>query len=78
MFATQNVPAAVASPVRMILYDYDSAPDGAGTYVKLNQEFPSRRAALDYKERILHGMYWGKLETLAGELIKQLDERYDS
>jgi len=30
MFATQQIAPAV--PVRMILYDYDSAPDGGGTY----------------------------------------------
>lgn len=63
------------NPVRMILQDYDAAPDGCGTYTKLNAEFPSAKAALDYRRRFLHSMYWGRIETLDGQLIRHLEEK---
>lgn len=68
----------VNEPVRMILWDYDAAPDGCGTYKKLDAEFPSVDDALRYKEVELQDMYWGRIETLDGKPIMQLEERYDS
>ena len=59
----------------MILQDYDDAPDGAGHYVRLDQVFDSRRAALQYRSRYLADMYWGKIETLDGQLVQSVEER---
>jgi len=68
----------VDTRVRMILQDYDAAPDGVGTYTKLDAEFPSRKAAINYRDRCLHGMYWGKIVMAAdGELVQHLEERHD-
>lgn len=64
--------------VRMVLFDYDPAPDGRGTYKKLHQVFQSKDAALNYRTRFLHDMYWGRIETLDGQLIEQVDEINDN
>lgn len=69
--------AVSENKVRMVLFDYDAAPDGAGTYTKLRAEFPSQDAALNYRTRFLHDMYWGRIETLDGQLIQKLDEVCD-
>jgi hypothetical protein len=61
----------------MILYDYDAAPDGVGTYTKLNKEFPSKEAALTHRHRFMANMYWGKIEKLDGTLVEKLEERED-
>lgn len=63
--------------VRMILQDYDVAPDGEGTYIKLNSVFPSMRAALQYRSRYMANMYWGRIETLDGMLVQTVEERHD-
>jgi hypothetical protein len=72
-----DMAAVPENKVRMVLFDYDAAPDGAGTYTKLRAEFPSQEAALEYRTRFLHDMYWGRIETLDGQLIEKLDEVYD-
>jgi hypothetical protein len=64
--------------VRMKLFDYDAAPDGAGTYKKLDEVFPSKEAALSFRARHLHNMYWGRIETLDGKLIEHIEEEYDN
>ena len=64
----------VNEPVRMILWDYDAAPDGRGMYVKLKTEFESIDDALGYRENYLHGMYWGHIEKLDGTHIMSLEE----
>lgn len=64
--------------VRMVLFDYDAAPDGRGTYKKLDQVFPSQDAALNYRARFLHDLYWGRIETLDGKLIQTLDEVHET
>jgi hypothetical protein len=58
----------------MILWDYDAAPDGCDTYVKLNTQFPSVAEALRYRDIQLRGMYWGHIETLDGKTILNLEE----
>ncbi len=63
--------------VRMVLQDYDAAPDGAGMYTKLDAVFASRRAALDHKRRVMHDMYWGTIKTLDGILIQEVDEHHE-
>ena len=73
---------SVATPtadarVRMILYDYDAAPDGAGTYTKLSKEFSSKQAAYEYRARYMSSMYWGRLEKLDGTFIESIEERDD-
>jgi hypothetical protein len=67
----------VDTRVRMILQDYDAAPDGVGTYIKLDSVFPSREAALHYRALYMANMYWGKIETLDGTLIESVEERED-
>jgi hypothetical protein len=67
----------VDTKVRMVLQDYDAAPDGVGTYTKLDAEFPSRYAALQYRERYMHNMYWGKITAPDGTLIEHVEERND-
>ncbi len=67
----------VDTRVRMILQDYDAAPDGVGTYTKLNAEFSSRKAALDYRSRFFRDMYWGKIETLDGTFVCEIEEYHD-
>ncbi len=69
------IATAVDTQVRMILYDYDAAPDGVGTYTKLNAVFPSKGAALQHRSRFMHDMYWGKIETLDGQLVQTLKEK---
>ena len=69
--------AVPENKVRMLLFDYDAAPDGRGVYTKLRAEFPSQNDALNYRTRFLHDMYWGRIETLDGQLIEKLDEVYD-
>ena len=61
--------------VRMVLYDYDAAPDGCGMYVKLNAVFESKQAALRYRARYMASMYWGRIETLDGAVVEHLEER---
>ena len=61
-------------PVRMVLEDYDAAPDGVGTYTKLNQVFLSRRVALEHRRCYFHNMYNGRIEGLDGKLIENLEE----
>lgn len=63
--------------VRMILWDYDAAPDGVGTYVKLDAKFSSVSEALSYRDVYLHGMYWGHIEEADGTIIQSLDEMSD-
>jgi hypothetical protein len=63
--------------VRMILQDYDAAPDGVGMYTKLDAVFASRQAALRHKRTVLHDMYWGTIKTLDGVMIQELDERHE-
>jgi hypothetical protein len=70
----EKVMTATLSTVRMYLEDYDAAPDGVGTYVKLNAGFPDVKSALDYKRWSLHNMYWGALYDVQGNLISILDE----
>jgi hypothetical protein len=67
----------VDTRVRMILQDYDAAPDGVGLYTKLDSVFPSRKAALDYRSRYMADMYWGKIETLDGTLIRSVEEHHE-
>ena len=69
---------AVDTRVRMILYDYDAAPDGAGTYTKLNAEFSSKEVAYQYRARYMANMYWGRIETLDGTFVENIEERRDN
>lgn len=65
----------VDTRVRMVLDDYDGAPDGVGTYTKLNAIFPSKKDALHHRARFMANMYWGRIETLDGTLVQWIEER---
>ena len=64
--------------VRMILYDYDAAPDGAGTYVVLDAKFPTLGAALRHRHEMWCGeLYWGRIEDADGKTIETLRTIYE-
>jgi hypothetical protein len=67
----------VDTRVRMILQDYDAAPDGDGLCIKLDKVFLSRKAALHYKSQHLRDMYWGTIQTLDGVVLQSVEECYD-
>jgi len=64
------------STVRMQLFDYDAAPDGIGTYVKINQGFSSLDKALMFRAKFMANMYWGSIYDIYGNRILDLDEKY--
>ena len=68
----------VETPVRMILWDYDAAPDGEGTYVVVDAQFPSLVAAFRHRNSV-HGGYlcWGHIESLDGKVICNLPAEHD-
>lgn len=62
----------------MVLWDYDAAPDGQGTYEVLNAEFPSVQVALRHRERMWCGdLYWGYIQDADGKTILNLRNRYE-
>ena len=64
--------------VRMILWDYDAAPDGDGLYEVVNAKFPSVRAALRHRERMWCGdLYWGHIEDPTGKTLVTIRTRYE-
>ena len=72
--------------VRMVLWDYDAAPDGDGMYVVIDAKFASVELALNHRSRMWCGdLYWGHIEDADGKTIMTLrtkheeeaDEHYD-
>lgn len=69
----ENRHESVKTPVRMVLYDYDAAPDGAGTYVVIDATFPSVEAALQHRNQMWCGdLYWGHIEDTDGKTVETL------
>ncbi len=69
---------SVKTPVRMVLWDYDAAPDGDGTYTVIDAKFPSVAAALRHRELMWCGdLYWGHIEDADGKTIETLRTRYE-
>jgi hypothetical protein len=60
--------------VRMVLEDYDAAPDGAEMYTKFDGEFDNVNAAKIYRARYYHSMYWGGIYDHTGKLLCRLEE----
>jgi len=60
----------------MILQDYDAAPDGQGTFERLNQIFSSVSDALWFHEEHLR---WctGRIERLDGTFIQSVRDAFD-
>lgn len=59
--------------VRMTLFDYDAAPDGVGTFIRLDAEFESWQAALEYHDRYLRHC-WGHIKTLCGKVVYKVSD----
>ncbi len=64
--------------VRMILWDYDAAPDGDSMYEVVNAIFPSVSAALRHRDQMWGGdLCWGYIQDADGRLIETLRTRYE-
>lgn len=74
----ENHNESVKTPVRMVLWDYDAAPDGQGTYEVINAKFPSVEAALRHRSQMWCGdLYWGYIQDADGKKIVDLRTRYE-
>lgn len=73
--ARERIVMTNISTVRMQLFDYDAAPDGCGTYVRLNRGFASVEEALQYRDRYMASMYWGAIYDIYGNRLVDLEER---